>query len=163
MIMMISQRRPPRRHAASAGLVRACCPAPARIYGTLLRYLQWNLDSPSAKKCSGTTEGWLQKKRDRFGYFAPFRCSVGSDQAPPPGRRWSIRTTLERGPIRSNVMFQTTVSNAQHSLERECRDETRVSLSHNRRLPAASVSGRSVGCRSAHQTCPKSHDRTARL
>ena len=45
---------------------------------------------------------------------------------------------------------------------RECRDETRVSLSLNRRVPAANVSGRWAERRSAHQTCPKSHNRTTR-
>ena|SRR5436305_4895836 len=37
------------------------------------------------------------------------------------------------------VWAEQLVSNAQHSLERECIDETRVSLSHDRCLPAASV------------------------
>src|SRR5258708_5080793 len=41
------------------------------------------------------------------------------------------------------VILQTTVSNPQHSLERECRDETRVSFSHYRCLPTCSVSWRS--------------------
>ena len=51
---------------------------------------------------------------------------------------------------------------SQNHLERECSDETRVSLSCNQRLPVASISGRSVGRRSARQTCPKSHNRTTR-
>ena len=69
--------------------------------------------------------------------------------------RWSVGQTL-------CAISLKTVSNVQDSLERECNDETRVSLSRNRRLPFASVSGRSVGRRSTRQTCPKSHNRTAR-
>src|SRR6266851_5396513 len=120
--MMTSLRRPPRRRAASAGLVRACCPAPA---ADLRRAFYLDTSSkiglPESEKNVRLRRKVAQKNRDSAGYFAPFRCFVGSPTA------W---TAMVNARVKAF---------AKHNLERECRDETRVNLSHHRRLPAASV------------------------
>src|SRR5216683_3528268 len=96
---------------------------PQRIYEgpTFYQDTSSKIGLPESEKNVRLRRKVAQKNRDSAGYFAPFRCFVGSPTA------W---TAMVNARVKAF---------AKHNLERECRDETRVNLSHHRRLPAASV------------------------
>src|SRR5713101_9847915 len=132
--MMTSLRRPPRRCAAPAGLVRACCPAPAADLRRAQRFTRIPLAEfglPQSEKMFGHDGGRLKKKSGYSGYFTTFRCFVWQRSSPTA---WTAMVNAHVRALANTlyVILRTTVSNSQHSLERECREETRVSFSHYR-------------------------------
>ena len=84
------RRTPDLRIARSQHGLRCVSPRPFRLDPEAIscRNLQQSFDPRSLKKCFGHDGGWLKKNRDSLGFFAPFRCFVGSDRALPPERRW---------------------------------------------------------------------------
>src|SRR6266702_1263557 len=91
---------------------------------------------PQSEECSGTTQGGSKKigiARDILR-----RCGVLLAAIEPHRLDGDGQCASRALANALYVIPQTTISSAQHNLERECRYETRVSLSHNWRQPAAS-------------------------